>query len=128
MPLTNPSSNSSANLAADPGFQNRVKVELGIYIGTINSEAISQGTLLLHNRRVQQGSNILQNLNGANAPNWAQIFALIAAGDASVISDATTGLTVDVTTGNAATQALLVTDTHISNAIAANFNGLLQPT
>jgi hypothetical protein len=128
MPLTNPSSNSSANLAADPGFQNRVKIELGIYIGTINSEAISQATLFLHNRRVQQGANILQNLNGANAPNWAQIFALIAAGDASVISDATTGLTIDVTTGNAATQGLLVTDTHISNAIAANFNGLLQPT
>jgi hypothetical protein len=127
MPLTNPSSNSSANLAADPGFQGRIKIELGIYIGTINNEAISAATLLLHNRRVQLAANILQNLSGANV-NWAQIFALIVAGDASVVSDATVGQNVDVTAGNAATQALLVTDVHISNAIAANFNDLLQPT
>lgn len=128
MPLTNPSSNSSANLAADPQFQKRVQILLGVYCGnTVANESISASTLNLHNSRVKLANQILANLTGASAPNWPLIFTNIVAGDATVISDATTGLAVDVTAGNAAASALLVTDTHISNPIAANFNSFLSP-
>ena len=48
------------------------------------------------------------------------------ANDGTVLSDATAGLTVDVTAGNAAAAGNAVTDTHLDNAIASQINSFLQ--
>lgn len=128
MPLSFQSTQSSANLAADPTFQNRIKAELAVQLNNIQTEAITTAGLMLHVRRASLASQIMQNLNGATGTNWPQIFAIAVATDTSVLSDATQGSTVDVTGANAASQAALVTDVHIGNAIAAQFNTFLQPT
>jgi hypothetical protein len=118
---------SSANLAADTTFQARVKAELAVQCQNIATEAITVASLMLHVRRAQLVSQILQNLTGANNPNWPLIFAIGVATDTTVLSDATTGNTIDVTTTNASAQQVLITDVHIGNAISAQFNGFLQP-
>jgi hypothetical protein len=127
MPLSFPASQSSLNLAADATFQGRVKIRLAVQCANVVSEVISASTLNLHVRRVQLANQIEQNLTGANAPSWPLIFAIIVAGDATVIGDATGGSVTDVTSGNSGTQQALVTDAHIDNAISANFNVLLSP-
>lgn len=119
---------SAANLAADGTFQNRVKAELAVQCQNIATEAITTTGLLLHVRRAALAANILQNLTGANNPNWPVIFATAVATDTTVLSDATSGNTVDVTAANATAQGQLVTDVHIGNAISAQFNAFLQPT
>jgi hypothetical protein len=127
MPLTNQPTNSSAYLAADPQFQARVKAELVVQCQNVINEAITTAGLMLHVRRAQFAANVLTSLGGT-ASSWPQVFAVAAATDTNVLSDATQGNTVDVTGANAATQALLVTDVHLGNAISAQFNGFLQPT
>jgi hypothetical protein len=54
------------------------------------------------------------------------IFAQSVATNASVIGDATVGGTVPLTSGNAATQAALVTDAHVDAAISSNFNSFFR--
>jgi hypothetical protein len=126
MALTNPSTMSSANLAADVTFLARVKAELLLQCQNIATEAITTAGLMLHVRRAQMVSNILQAI-ATGTVNWPAVFAVGVATDATVLSDATSGSTVDVTSGNSATQQALVTDTHMGNAIAAQFNAFLQP-
>jgi hypothetical protein len=58
-----------------------------------------------------------------NSPdNYKALFATTVATDANVIADATQGGTVALTAGNVATQAALVTDAHIDNAVAGQYN------
>jgi hypothetical protein len=88
---------------------------------------VAPDAVLFYTRRRALVPQILQNLN-SGTPNYSLLFATLVANDATVLSDATTGLTVDVTSGNSATQGLLVTDAHIDNAIASQINSLLQVT
>lgn len=130
MALTYPLSSSSANLAADTSFQARLKVRLYVAIQNVysnNGSNIAPDSVLLYTRRKNFGIQILQAMAGGT-PNWPIIFAEGVASDATVISDATGNSTTDVTSGNSGTQQLLVTDAHIDNAIAAQFNSYLQAT
>lgn len=130
MALTNPASLSTANLAADSTFQMRVKFRLWTAIQNVysnNGANITPDGVLLYNRRRQFAVFIEQTFNGGT-PNWPFIMAQGVATDTTVLSDATSGLTIDVTPGNAEAQGLLVTDAHIDNAIASQFNSYLQAT
>jgi hypothetical protein len=62
-----------------------------------------------------------------NAPDaYKVLFANTVATDANVSGDATVAGTVPLTTGNVATQAALVTDAHIDNAISSQFNSFFR--
>ena len=106
--------NDSNWLRQDPTFQGRVRSSLLTYCGVVGNEAWSE----FHRARMSFVSQIL------NSPDtFAPLFASIAAADTTVLADATVGGTVAITTLTlAASQQGLVTDTHISNAVSANFN------
>ena len=130
MPLTNPASLSSSNLANDVTFQARVRFRLAAACQNIYSNLgvnVAPDAVLFYTRRRALVPQILQNLN-SGTPNYSLLFATLVANDATVLSDATGGLVTDVTAGNSATQGLLVTDAHIDNAIASQINSLLQVT
>lgn len=112
----------SYQLSQDATFSNRVQAALVTYFGVVNNEA---GTTLYHSRRVAYISMIMGSTTTANLAASVTLFTYIAAADATVLSDATQGGTVALTSGNRAAQAALVTDTHISNAIAAQFNQVI---
>jgi len=111
-------------LAQDPVFQGRVGAGLFTYCQTVGTEG---WTVAFHRERAQFAVNIFNALLSAQGVNPYQIqFAHSVAADSSVLADATVSGTVPITGANAATQALLVTDTHISNAIASQFNSYIR--
>jgi hypothetical protein len=105
-------------LAADAVFQNRVRQSLIAACISIKNEAV---TTAFHREREAYVVGV------DNAPDsYKVIFAQSVATNASVISDATAAGTVALTSGNAATQAALVTDAHIDAAISSNFNSFFR--
>jgi hypothetical protein len=105
-------------LSTDPGFQNRVRASL---ISASISITTESRTTAFHRERETYAVAIL------NSPDsFKLLFANSVATDASVISDATQVGTVVLTSGNVATQAALITDAHIDNAIAGQFNSFFR--
>jgi hypothetical protein len=111
-------------LAQDPTFQGRVGAGLFTYCQIVGTEG---WTVAFHRERAQFAVNIFNALLNAQGINPYQVqFAHSVAADTSVLADATVAGTVLITAANAAAQAILVTDTHISNAIAAQFNSYIR--
>ncbi len=109
--------NDSAVLGANAAFVSRVQSALLSAAININSEGIA---VVNHGPRIQLVHQVLQS--PSNLTNYATMFGLSVATDASVISDATQVGTVVLTTNNIAAQEALVTDTHITNAVSGQFN------
>ena len=116
---------SDANiLAGDSTFQGRVGASLLTFCQVVGTEG---WTIAFHRERsdfARQIFNATLNAQGVNP--YSLIFANSAATDTTVLADATVAGTVVLTTGNRATQQALVTDTHISNAIASQFNSYIR--
>ena len=108
-----------ANLALDPTFQKRVQSAMVTGALTIQAES---STVANHYRRVSLSVLILNN-----PATYSALFVQSVATDASVISDATANSTVAITSGNAATQAALVTDAHILSALNNQINSYVSP-
>jgi hypothetical protein len=109
-----------AILAADPTFINRVRQSLIAACISISNEGYSGGAI--HKQRAQRAGAIL------NLPDtYKPIYAVSAATDANVISDATAAGTVVLTAANVAAQAALVTDAHLDTAMSAQFNSFFDP-
>jgi hypothetical protein len=105
-------------LAADVTFQNRVRQSMIAACSNIKNEAV---TTAFHRERETFLVGVI------NQPDTFKIlFSQVVAGDASCIADATVAGTVPLTSGNAATQAVLVTDPHIDTAVSANFNSFFR--
>lgn len=113
-----PNYNDAQLLSNDPTFQNRVQEALMRACANITSEAF---TTALHVQRQRYVQQIMQN-----PASFVKQFADIVAQDATVLADATVAGGTPLTSGNAATQAPLVQDAHIDNAIAANFNAFIS--
>jgi hypothetical protein len=105
-------------LSTDTTFQGRVRASLIAASVAITNEGWA---VAFHRERATYAVQIL------NSPDtYKLLFADSAATDASVISDATQAGTVVLTSGNVATQAALVTDAHIDNAISSQFNSFFR--
>lgn len=106
-------------LAADTTFQNRVRQSLIAACLAIKAE--SPTTVPFHRERETFLVAVM------NQPDLFKVMVTNSvATNANVISDATTNGTVVLTSGNAATQAALVTDAHIDAAISSNFNSFFR--
>lgn len=104
-------------LAGDAAFGNRVGSALWQQAVNIAGEAWSS----VHAARKQYCTQILNN------PTFYKPFFInVTSVDPTVIADATVAGTVPLTSGNAATQGALVTDTHIGNAISGAFNSFIS--
>src|SRR5260370_40437500 len=115
----------SYQLAQDPSFQGRVGAGLMTFCQVVGTEG---WTVAFHRERATFAVAVFNATLNAQAINPYQIqFAHSVAADASVLADATVGGTVPITSlAIAATQGLLVTYTHISNAVAAQFNSYIR--
>jgi hypothetical protein len=113
--------NDAAVLGANAPFVSRVQEALLSAAININSEGIS---VVNHGPRIQLVHQILQS--PTSLQNYATMFALSVATDATVIADATLGGTVVLTAGNITAQEALVTDAHITNAVSGQFNAYCQ--
>ncbi len=107
----------SSILGVNTAFVGRVQSALLLACTNVMSEG---ATASLHIPRVALVHQILAN--PSNLTNYTNMFALSAAVDATVWSDATVAGATPLTTGNATTQQALVTDGHINNAVSAAFN------
>lgn len=116
---------SDANqLAQDPTFQGRVGASLLTWCQVVGTEG---WTVAFHRERSDFAHQILTSTLSAQGVNpYSVQFASSVATDTSVLSDATAAGTVVLTSGNRAAQVALVTDTHISNAIASQFNSYIR--
>lgn len=109
--------NDMSLLASDTAFGNRVASALWQACVNISNEAWSS----THAARKGFVTTIL-----SDQTTWKPRFVSVASVDTTVIADATQAGTVVLTSGNAATQAALVTDAHLSNAISAAFNAFVS--
>jgi len=115
----------AAILAGDSIFQGRVGAALLTYAQVVATE--NPTTVPFHRERANFGVQIFTAaLNAQGVNPWTLIFSNSVATDTTVIADATVSGTVPLTTANRAAQALLVTDTHISNAVASQFNSYIR--
>ena len=111
-------------LAQDPTFQGRVGAGLFTFAQVVGTEGY---TVAFHRERATFAVNIFNATLNAQGINPFQVqFAHSVATDTSVLADATAAGTVVLTGANVAAQAALVTDTHISNAIASQFNSYIR--
>ena len=112
-------------LAQDPVFQGRVGAGLYTFCQVVGSEG---WTVPFHRERATFAANIFNaTLNAQGANPYQTQFAHSVAADTTVLADATVGGTVPITSlVIAAAQAPSVTDTHISNAIASQFNSYIR--
>ena len=115
----------SYQLAQDPAFQGRVGAGLFTYCQVVGTEG---WTVAFHRERAQFAVQIFNaTLNAQGINPYQVMFAHSVASDVTVLADATISGTIPITsTAIAATQAVLVTDTHISNAIASQFNSYIR--
>lgn len=98
------------------------------FIGRVQSAMLSAAISIFnegiavnnHAPRVQLIHNMLAS--PTQITNFANMFSLAVATDATVLGDATQANTVPLTTSNIQTQQALITDAHISSAVAAQFN------
>jgi len=108
-------------LSLDPTFQGRVGAALFAACVAISNEGWA---VAFHRERSTFCVQILSNTTSPNP--YVTLFANSVATDTSCIADATQAGTVVLTAGNRAAQAALVTDTHISNAVASQFNSFMR--
>lgn len=108
-------------LTQDPTFQNRVGAALFQACVNIASEG---WTTAFHRERAIFAATVLANTASPNP--YIQLFVNTVANDPTCISAATAAGTVTLTSGNRATQAALVTDTMISNAVSGEFNAFIK--
>lgn len=113
--------NDMYQLSQDPVFQNRVQASLLAACVAIANEGWA---VPFHRERATFAAQVLSS-NGSQA-TYVTLFANAVATDANVIADATQAGTVALTPANRATQALLVTDAHIDNAISGQFNSFIR--
>jgi hypothetical protein len=112
-------------LAGDPTFQARVGAGLLTFAQVVATE--SPTTVPFHRERDTLAVQIFTApLNAQGINPYSFLFANSVASDANVLADATQSGTVVLTAANRAAQAALVTDIHISNAIAAQFNSYVR--
>jgi hypothetical protein len=117
--------NDAAVLAQDPTFQARVGAALLTYAQVVATE--NPTTVPFHRERANFAVQVFTaNLNAQGVNPWTLIFANSVATDTTVIADATVSNTVPLTTANRAAQGLLVTDTHLSNAVSSQFNSYVR--
>jgi hypothetical protein len=109
-------------LSQEPTFQNRVQASL---IATCVNIAAEGFSVVFHRERADLARQIMLAPNGANT-NYVVLFSNALATDTNIINDATQNGTVALTSGNRATQAALVTDAHIDNAVSAMFNAFCR--
>jgi hypothetical protein len=114
-------------LAGNVTFVSRVSAGLVGACISIQSEAITTNTQLLHARRAALAMNILQTMVG-NPTAWPAAMSLAVATNPTVISDATIGGTLVLNTANVVTAQALVTDTDLNNAISSAFNSYANVT
>ena len=113
-----PNYNDQQILASDVTFQNRVRQSLVSACASIKNEAV---TVAFHREREVYLVAVI------NQPDLFKVlFANAVATNALVIGDATVAGATPLTTGNVATQAVLVTDAHIDTAIASVFNSFFR--
>lgn len=111
-------------LSLDGVFQNRVQAALiatCVAIGTENPT-----TTPFHRERQNYAEQILNSGVAGNQAAYVTQFSVAVATVTAVINDATQNGTVSVTSGNRATQAALVLDTDINNAVSAVFNTFIR--
>jgi|SRR5580765_1751701 hypothetical protein len=111
----------AAQLASEPTFQARVGSGLYTYCQVVATEG---WTVPFHRERASFVNQIFTTVATTNP--YIQLFANTVATDTSVLADATQAGTVVLTSANKAAQSALVTDTHISNAIASQFNSYVR--
>lgn len=115
------SHSDSYQLSQDTTFQGRVQAALVTYFGVVTNEGWS---VPFHRERTLYISSVMGS--PTTLTNVVNLFTIIAAADTTVLSDATQAGTVVLTSGNRAAQGALVTDTHIDNAISAQFNQVVR--
>ena len=111
----------ASQLALDSTFAARVGAGLWTYCQVVATEG---WTVAFHRERAGFVTQIFTNTSTTNP--YIQLFTNTVASDTNVLADATAAGTVVLTAGNRSTQAALVTDTHISNAIASQFNSYIR--
>ena len=116
--MANATFKDMAVLATDPTFLSRVQSAMLTYCGVVASEG---WTVAFHRERQTFGAAVV------NSPSvYAPLFCNIVASNLICANEATVNGTVALTSGNVATQAALVLDTDISNAIASQFNSFFR--
>lgn len=118
LPAAAQSLNDKALLSTDVGFQQRVRASVIAAAVSISNEGSG---VALHTGRDDIAVSAL-----AAPDSWKVLFAASVATDATVAGQATQSGTVVLTTGNLATQAALVTDAAINNAVSAQWNSFFQ--
>jgi len=111
-------------LAGDTTFQARVGAGLLTYCQVVGTEG---WTVAFHRERAIFAMQVFtETLNAQGINPWNMIFANSVATDTTVLADATVAGTVAVTVANRLVQQALVTDAHISNAVASQFNSYIR--
>jgi hypothetical protein len=120
------SHNDSYQLSQSPLYQNRIQAALLLYLASVESEngAANPWNIAWHRERTNFVNTILGSPTALG--NYVNLFSCTSSTDAFVLSDATVGGTVPITAGNRDTQQVLVSDTHIDNAIASQFNSFIR--
>ena len=118
-----PNLNDQQILAADPTFRSRVLESMLRVCFNVGSEAV---TVAYHFKRLAFASQTLANVL-ANPAQYAIFFAQCVATDTTCLNDATASGATPLTTGNVATQAALIADGDISNALSAQYNTFFLP-
>jgi hypothetical protein len=110
--------NDSYWLSQDTTFQGRVRS--GMITAAIS--IVNEGwAVAFHRERQTYAVSVM------NQPDvYKLLFTNAVSTDANCLSDATAAGTVALTSGNAATQAALVTDAHINNAISSMWNSFFR--
>lgn len=126
--MSAPSLSDIGILGVDPVFTQRCRTAMIEACINIASDGLSTGINIKRHAQVQQMMT--------SPDSWKALVAAAVATDANVGADVIVGATPDahgnylvqqatvngVTTGNSITQAALVTDAHITNAVSAMFN------
>lgn len=118
----------SAFIASDTELQARVTGSIFLACQNVQTEAISQSTLQLHNARMRLAAQILMAFANGTGNNWVQVFARIVSVNAIAVSAATTAAGGSLTSANAAAACAAIPDADIDNAIAASWNDFLVLT
>ena len=115
------SHSDSYQLSQDATFLGRVQAALITYFGVVTNEGWS---VPFHRERTMYIASVMSSPTSLS--NAVTLFTYIAAADTTALQDATQNGTIVLTSGNRASQQQLVTDAHIDNAIAAQFNQLVR--
>lgn len=110
-------------LSGDATFQSRVQASLIAACVAIGNEGWN---VVFHRERQTFATQVLNSTVSGNQAFYVTQFAEAVATVTAVINDATQNGTVSLTSGNRATQAALVLDSDINNAVSAVFNTFIR--